>query len=55
MPVISVPAGRSRNGVPTGFQVAARPYDDLSVLAVASAYAARSPDLFAGGAKPFPD
>jgi Asp-tRNA(Asn)/Glu-tRNA(Gln) amidotransferase A subunit family amidase len=55
MPVISVPAGRCRNGVPTGFQVAARPYDDLSVLAVASAYAARSPDLFAGGAKPFPD
>ena len=40
---------------PAGFQVAARPYDDLSVLAVASAYATRCPNLFAGGAVPFPD
>jgi Asp-tRNA(Asn)/Glu-tRNA(Gln) amidotransferase A subunit family amidase len=55
MPVISVPAGRCRNGVPAAFQVAARPYDDLSVMAVASAYAARCPDLFAGGAMPFSD
>jgi Asp-tRNA(Asn)/Glu-tRNA(Gln) amidotransferase A subunit family amidase len=55
MPVISVPAGRSRNGVPAGFQIAARPYEDLSALAVASAYAARCPDLYAGGAVPFPE
>jgi amidase len=47
MPVITVPAGRGRNGVPTGFQIAGRPYDDSSALSVASAFAARAPDLFA--------
>jgi len=55
MPVISVPAGRSRNGVPTGFQIAARPYDDLSVLAVANAYALRSARLFDRNSLPFLD
>jgi Asp-tRNA(Asn)/Glu-tRNA(Gln) amidotransferase A subunit family amidase len=46
MPVINVPAGRGRNGVPAGLQIAAQPYDDLAAFAAASAYTQRSPALF---------
>jgi len=36
-PVLSVPSGRSANGVPTGVQVVARPYDDVTVFQVGAA------------------
>jgi Asp-tRNA(Asn)/Glu-tRNA(Gln) amidotransferase A subunit family amidase len=52
MPVINVPAGRGRNGVPIGLQIAAGPYNDGSAFAVAAAYAARSNSLFKSGAMP---
>ncbi|MFH8462425.1 amidase [Streptomyces sp. NPDC017991] len=36
-PVISVPSGWASNGVPTGVQVVAAPYDDVTAFRVASA------------------
>ncbi|MBI4883863.1 MAG: amidase [Actinobacteria bacterium] len=36
-PVLSVPSGRAANGVPTGVQVVAKPYDDLIAFTVARA------------------
>ena len=36
-PVLSVPSGRGPNGVPTGDQVVARPYDDVTAFHVAAA------------------
>jgi aspartyl-tRNA(Asn)/glutamyl-tRNA(Gln) amidotransferase subunit A len=36
-PVLSVPSGRAANGVPTGVQVVARPYDDVVAFVVARA------------------
>lgn len=36
-PVLSVPSGRASNGVPTGVQVVARPYDDVTAFHVGSA------------------
>lgn len=36
-PVMSVPSGLAANGVPTGVQVVARPYDDLMAFRVAGA------------------
>ena len=37
-PVISVPSGRARNGVPTGIQIVARTYDDVRVFRAAASY-----------------
>ena len=37
-PVISVPAGFSRDGLPMGMQLIGRPHDDLGVLRLARAY-----------------
>jgi amidase len=37
-PVMSVPSGRARNGVPTGIQIVARSYDDVRVFRAAAAY-----------------
>lgn len=37
LPVLSVPSGRSRDGVPTGVQLVGRPYDDLRVFRAAAA------------------
>ena len=37
-PVMSVPSGRASNGVPTGIQIVARPYDDVRVFRAAAAY-----------------
>jgi len=37
-PVMSVPSGRDRNGVPTGIQIVGRTYDDVSVFRAAAAY-----------------
>jgi Asp-tRNA(Asn)/Glu-tRNA(Gln) amidotransferase A subunit family amidase len=48
MPVINVPTGRASNGVPTGMQIAARAYDDLTAATVASAYSRRAEPWFKG-------
>ena len=37
-PVMSVPSGRARNGVPTGMSIVGRTYDDSTVFQVARAY-----------------
>ncbi len=37
-PVISVPSGRARSGVPTGIQIVGRTYDDVRVFRAAAAY-----------------
>jgi Asp-tRNA(Asn)/Glu-tRNA(Gln) amidotransferase A subunit family amidase len=39
MPVINVPSGMASNNVPTGLQIATRPYDDSTGAAIALAYA----------------
>lgn len=36
-PVLAVPSGRASNGVPTGVQVVARPYDDVTAFQVGAA------------------
>jgi Asp-tRNA(Asn)/Glu-tRNA(Gln) amidotransferase A subunit family amidase len=46
MPVISVPIGIGTNGVPTGMQIAAQTYDDITAATVAAAYAQEAPPLF---------
>jgi amidase len=46
MPVINVPTGVGKHGVPTGMQIAAKAYDDLTAMTVASAYAQRAQALF---------
>jgi aspartyl-tRNA(Asn)/glutamyl-tRNA(Gln) amidotransferase subunit A len=38
LPAISVPCGFDRLGLPIGFQIAARPFDEMTVLRVAHAY-----------------
>jgi Asp-tRNA(Asn)/Glu-tRNA(Gln) amidotransferase A subunit family amidase len=48
MPVINVPTGQAKNHVPTGMQIAARAYDDLTAVSVASAYSRRAETLFKG-------
>jgi len=45
MPVANVPTGLATNNVPTGLQIAGRPYDDLTVAAVAGAFASHMADL----------
>ncbi len=42
-PVISVPSGRARNGVPTGVQIVSRTYDDVRVFRAASAFEKAAP------------
>ncbi|MFI6291559.1 amidase [Nonomuraea sp. NPDC050790] len=42
-PVLSVPSGRSEQGVPTGVQVVGRPYDDATVFEVGAAVTAALP------------
>ena len=42
-PVLVVPCGRSRDGVPIGIQIVGRTYDDVSVFRAASAFAAARP------------
>jgi amidase len=37
-PVMSVPSGFAKSGVPTGLQIVGRPYDDVAVFRAASAY-----------------
>jgi Asp-tRNA(Asn)/Glu-tRNA(Gln) amidotransferase A subunit family amidase len=45
MPVINVPTGLAANNVPTGLQIAGRPYDDITVAAVAAAFALHMTEL----------
>jgi oligopeptide transport system ATP-binding protein len=40
-PVLAVPSGLSRDGVPTGLSVAARTYDDITAFRVAAAHESR--------------
>ena len=42
-PVLVVPCGRSRDGVPLGIQLVGRTYDDVSVFRAATAFAAARP------------
>jgi len=42
-PVLSVPSGLAKNGVPTGLQIVARPYDDVTVFRVGAAVEAADP------------
>jgi Asp-tRNA(Asn)/Glu-tRNA(Gln) amidotransferase A subunit family amidase len=42
-PVLVVPCGRSRDGVPLGVQIVGRTYDDVSVFRAAAAFAAALP------------
>jgi Asp-tRNA(Asn)/Glu-tRNA(Gln) amidotransferase A subunit family amidase len=37
-PVISIPSGLSRLGVPTGLQIVGRPFDELTVIRTAWAF-----------------
>ena len=39
-PVLSVPSGRAKNGVPTGIQIVGRTYCDADVFQAAMAYEA---------------
>ncbi|HEY2861116.1 MAG TPA: amidase [Terracidiphilus sp.] len=51
-PAAVVPVGRSKEGLPIGVQIAARPFEDEAVLAIASvvdaAFGYRAPDLAHG-------
>jgi len=40
-PVLSVPSGRARNGVPTGLSVVGKTYDDVTAFRVAAAHEER--------------
>jgi Asp-tRNA(Asn)/Glu-tRNA(Gln) amidotransferase A subunit family amidase len=44
-PVLSIPSGRSRDGVPTGLSVVGRTYDDVTVFRLAAAHEERLPWL----------
>ena len=46
VPVVNVPTGLDGNGVPTGMQIAARAFDDLTAFRVAAAYAQAAPPFF---------
>jgi len=45
MPVITVPTGAARNNVPTGMQIACRPYDDATAAAIATVYCQTAPPI----------
>jgi aspartyl-tRNA(Asn)/glutamyl-tRNA(Gln) amidotransferase subunit A len=55
LPAISVPCGYSKDGLPIGLQIMAKPFDEMTVLRVASAYernrgfALRKPPLNGSG------
>ncbi len=42
-PVMSMPSGRAKNGVPTGIQIVGRTYDDVSVFRAAAALEEANP------------
>jgi amidase len=45
MPVVTVPTGVAANNVPTGLQIACRPYDDATAAAIATVYANAAPGM----------
>jgi len=51
-PVLSVPSGLSRNGVPTGLSVVGRTYDDVTAFQIAAAHEARFPWLDQASRRP---
>jgi aspartyl-tRNA(Asn)/glutamyl-tRNA(Gln) amidotransferase subunit A len=51
-PVLSVPSGVARSGVPTGLSVVGRTYDDVTAFRVAAAHEARFPWLDAPERRP---
>jgi Asp-tRNA(Asn)/Glu-tRNA(Gln) amidotransferase A subunit family amidase len=51
-PVLNVPSGLSRSGVPTGLAVVAKTYDDVTAFRVAAAHEARLPWLTGSGPRP---
>lgn len=52
VPVVNVPSGFDRNGVPTGIQICARNFDDLTAFRVAAAYSDVAPAMFRGDLHP---
>ena len=54
-PVLVVPCGRSREGVPIGIQLAGRTYDDVSVFRAGAAFAAARPWFDAPERRPAPE
>ncbi len=52
-PVINAPTGRSSEGMPTGLQIVAQSYDDLTAHRIAAGYSEVAPQLFTGNQ--FPD
>jgi Asp-tRNA(Asn)/Glu-tRNA(Gln) amidotransferase A subunit family amidase len=53
-PVLSVPSGLSRDGVPTGLSVVGKTYDDIAAFRVAAAHEAAFPWLDEPGRRPGP-
>lgn len=51
-PVLSVPSGLSRDGVPTGLSVVGRTYDDVTAFRIAAAHEARFPWLDTAARRP---
>jgi aspartyl-tRNA(Asn)/glutamyl-tRNA(Gln) amidotransferase subunit A len=51
-PVLSVPSGFSRDGVPTGLQIVGRTYDDVSVFRVAATLEQARPWRYGPGHQP---
>jgi aspartyl-tRNA(Asn)/glutamyl-tRNA(Gln) amidotransferase subunit A len=51
-PVLSVPSGRSREGVPTGLSIVGKTYDDPTVFRIAAAHEKRFPWLDSSGLRP---
>ena len=51
-PVLSIPSGGSRDGVPTGLSVVGRTYDDVTAFRVAAAHEERFPWLDAPDRRP---
>lgn len=51
-PVLNVPSGLSRDGVPTGLAVVGKTYDDVTAFRVAAAHEARLPWLADDGPRP---
>jgi Asp-tRNA(Asn)/Glu-tRNA(Gln) amidotransferase A subunit family amidase len=51
-PVVSVPSGIARTGVPTGLSVVGRTYDDVTAFRIAAAHEERFPWLDADERRP---
>ncbi len=51
-PVLSVPSGRSRDGVPTGLSIVGKTYDDVSVFRIAAAHEERFGWLYSPDRRP---